>query len=403
MALSPSRIESARKLRGLTKKGLAAKLQVSSTTVAAWERDGAPDERAGDLAGALRLGPSFFECSEDEVAPVLQPAECNYRSLSRASAADRNRFEGFGYAVEAVIAAVEELAPSALPRIGLDRIDVSSADMPSADPADLTWWAAKLGRRMRQACGLGHDPIPNVVELLESLGVVVVVVPSLVADAIDALSFWRSRPVVVLNYQKKDPYRSRFDALHELGHFVMHRKVTRSRESSGRVRRSPDQGLEREANAFAGAMLVDAQRWARSAPRTTNPRLYLPHRRAWGASAAALMYQAREHGALTPRLYQTMQVRYSQMGWRSGEPVDGALHERPTLLAGAVRQAAAAMGWTADQFADHVGIPATMLRSMTAPEGLSSGNVVSLEARRAPDVAGESGRPVADVVRLLEG
>lgn len=94
---------------------------------------------------------------------------------------------------------------------------------------------------VRSRWGLGVQPVPNMVHLLDAHGVRVFSLASEHSD-VDAFSFWHEgTPYAVLNTMRT-PERGRFDAAHELGHLVMHGGA---QEASG-----PE--AEREADAFAG-------------------------------------------------------------------------------------------------------------------------------------------------------
>ncbi|MCB9761276.1 MAG: ImmA/IrrE family metallo-endopeptidase [Alphaproteobacteria bacterium] len=417
---SPPRFIIARKHAGLSRAALAARVGVSAQTMGRWETSGPPPDRVAALARELDVLPGFFsDPSEEPIEEVIERKDCYFRSLARTPASDRIRCEGLGDKVRLILRAVDELAPDALTPVRLptstllenagEAVGVGIEDASAADLLLQEINPAREAIQVRERLGLGSEPILNVVELLESLGIVVVIVPDLSADTVDAFSFWKDRPVVVLNYAKKDPYRSRFDALHELAHLCLHTGVLAGAEPSGRSRRAPDQRLEGQANAFAGAMLVPAGPWTNDAPRSTNPYSYLARRERWGASAAALMYRAKVCGVLNDRQFRSAMVRYSSLGWRQGEPPvrSGVQHEQPRALRQAVRTTCERLGWSLAKFAGYVGIPKRPLLEIMAPLAIreGGGKVVSLSAFRATehgDVQEEpSSRPQADIERIF--
>ena len=134
--------------------------------------------------------------------------------------------------------------------------DCLSQDVPRIQPGTDPETAAEI---VRQEWGLGTKPIPNLLHLMEAKGVRVF---SLAQECreVDAFSLWRKQPFVFLNTQKSAEH-SRFDAAHELGHLVMHwhHELPQGKQ------------VEREANDFAGALLMPASGILANVPR--NPTL----------------------------------------------------------------------------------------------------------------------------------
>lgn len=396
----------ARMATGMTKSALSARLGVAARTLTRWEESGVPAENRAAFAELAGLVPSFFEVDPEDESRAVEAVDCNYRSLVRTPAADRRRCEGFASIVNIVVDAIDDLVPGVLPpsRIPSVYVDGESTERSSGESP------RQAAARLREMLGLGLEPIENMVELLESLGVVVVVIPSMFAATIDALSFWKSRrPVVLLNHEKKDPYRTRFDAGHELGHLWLgHGRETRV-ESDERPRRTPDRAIEGQANAFSGALLVPPAAWALKAPRSTSPYRYLALRDDYGVSAAALLYQAKEVGRLTAKQHTSAMIRYSRLKWRSGEPPSGRPHERPSLLGRAVRTVLREYRWSLGDFARHVGVPEKQLRLIGGLEGSdrTGADVLRFPSARVARPSGSadtsSAGPIADLDILFGG
>src|SRR6185369_4088715 len=101
----------------------------------------------------------------------------------------------------------------------------------------------------RAAFGLGDEPVPHVIRLLEAHGVIVLTLPD-VSDRVDAFSHWYGqRPFVFTNPAKNDKARSRMDTAHELAHLLLHHDA----EPGSQI-------LERQATAFASAFLAPTHR-----------------------------------------------------------------------------------------------------------------------------------------------
>jgi transcriptional regulator with XRE-family HTH domain len=225
----PSRLVLARQRRGLTITDLAARTSLSVAAIRSYERgDRVPSEdAAARIASTLQFPRQFFgRAAVDE----LTAEAVNFRALSTMRRHHRERALGAGAIAMLVSDWIDEHFSTDHPAV---------PDLTDANDPEL---AAKL---VREEWGLGCDPIPNVVDVLEARGVRVF---SLADDfsEVDAFSTWRgTRPLMFLG-QHKSAERSRFDACHELGHLVQ----------DGRRPRERARSTERAADQFASAMLM---------------------------------------------------------------------------------------------------------------------------------------------------
>jgi Zn-dependent peptidase ImmA (M78 family) len=185
------------------------------------------------------------------------------------------------------------------------RFTLPAPDLPTFDvPVD----PEGAAEAVRQHWGLGERPIKNTIHLLESRGIRVF---SLAIDAseVDAFSMWfEGRAFVFLNTRKSGE-RSRFDAAHELGHLVLHRHGT----PNGRE-------AEREADAFASALLMPARSVYAHAPRVATLQQLIDLKRLWMVSVSALTYRMHSLGLLSEWHYRQLFRQISARGYRTGEP-----------------------------------------------------------------------------------
>ncbi len=131
-------------------------------------------------------------------------------------------------------------------------------------------------------------------------------------------------PCIFLN-RNMPADRQRFSLAHELGHVVMHQV--------------PSPEMEDEANEFASALLMPARDIR---PHLAGRRLTLQRLAAlkpvWRVSMAALLYRARQIGAITDNQSQYLWRQMSSMGYRPTEPPELDLKvEMPTVLLEIVR------------------------------------------------------------------
>jgi len=189
----------------------------------------------------------------------------------------------------------------------------------------------------RNHWGLGNQPIPDLTEVLERHGAIVLRC-ELGADSLDAFSTWHlNTPHIVLSSGKRSAVRSRYDAAHELAHQVLHRQCTTAMLS----RTTNLKAVEAEAHLFAGAFLLPAETFADEVVLPTLDGL-LGLKPRWRASVGAMIMRARQLELIGDLEQRRLWVGYSSRSWRREEPLDDSLPiEQPRLLANAFKIAIA--------------------------------------------------------------
>ncbi len=316
----PSRLRLARQLKGLKRAHLAELVGLSAPALSQFE-SGVTKPRPSTLAEiSLRLGmPVAFFASTGRQLQAVPTEETFFRSLRRTSQLDRER------------AAAHAVVLAELVRIIESRVKLPAYDVPddlilgAEDPLEA---AEATADDLRSRWDLGEEPIPSTVRVLERHGVPVARLPLLTSD-VDAFSTVATiRPVIVLGADKGVRERSRRDALHELGHLVMHHAEPEAA--------SPP--LERQAERFASAFLFPATAFLEEWPQGNRldwPRLMSLKAR-WGMSLGALLYRARELNLLSPTAYESALKYMSKKGWRTREPGPSGEPEEPKLLSDAL-------------------------------------------------------------------
>jgi Zn-dependent peptidase ImmA (M78 family)/transcriptional regulator with XRE-family HTH domain len=302
---NPSRLTLARHRRGLTKGKLAKLVRMTPLTISRYESGESQPSMAAieELATALHFPPTFF-AGPDLEAPSVDGV--SFRALSKMTASQRDSALGAG----TLAVALSDFLDT---KFDLPAIDVPELARGIIDPTT----AADM---VRAAWGLGTKPIPNVVHLMESHGIRVF---SLVEECreLDAFSFWQDgRPFICLNTMKTAEH-SRFDAIHELGHLVLHRDHSRPR---GR----PE---EQEAHAFASAFLMPQADVLAHAVRFPSFHDLVVAKRRWGVSVAALAHRLHKLNLLSDWHYRELCIEISRYG-RMREP-NSIQHELSQLLA----------------------------------------------------------------------
>lgn len=168
-----------------------------------------------------------------------------------------------------------------------------------------------VAERVREAWALGLDPIPDLIDVLETHGVRVFMIDADADAKFDGLAARVGDLPIVVVGQHWPGDRQRFTLAHELGHLMLQGLLV--------------QDLDEEAacNRFAGAFLF---------PRASVVQELGAHRNTlelkelslikeeFGLSMAGVLYRARDLGIISPTCHQGMVRRFSINGWRRKEP-----------------------------------------------------------------------------------
>lgn len=346
------RLERARKAAGLPLRALGDAIGVSHTLIAKFETGKLTPNSTQLLAAAKALGVKV----EYLLRPgLLSKVHVEYRMKSRQGAKERHRVE----------AAVLDLAER---RFELEQFfptpPTATFAVPGTVPAAINDYAEaeKAADAIRGAWKLGHDPIANLIDILEAHGVRVFA--SRGCDQVfDGLMMrldagtagkW---PIILIDDQWPGD-RQRFTLAHELAHLVLH----------GRIAATDGKGMslkeETACNRFAGAFLLpgDVLRRQLGSNRTGfEPRELQLLKRAYGASMACILYRAKDLGIINDSLFSSWMVGWRQKGWHKLEPGEQIPAEQPRLFEHLVyralaehyigeSKAAELLGLTAHQF-----------------------------------------------------
>ena len=348
----PRRLALARCAAGKTKSDLARDLELSPASISQYEAGNTTPRTAvmAELALLLGVDPIYFQRmpGRREVSPASRSF---FRSLRATRQFERDEADALSEHVYDIIALLESrvtLLPPDLPSLPVGP-DVPRAQVEDVAAAVRTHWSVPEGR-----------PVANVVRLMESRGVFVCRPPG-ISTRVDAFSRWfDNRPLVVLNDDKRDKARSRFDAAHELAHLVMHHEPEFS-----------DRAQERQAHAFAAAFLMPAREVAEDLP-VRPPRVdewegLQQAQRRWGVSIAALLYRAKELGTLSDSAFRRAMTRYNDLRLATSDGRALGPPETPQLLSEAVSVVMRHNRWGFDDFARELCFTPRQLAAVLGP------------------------------------
>jgi len=294
------RLKIARHAAGLSLRGLSDRIGnlVTPQAIGKYERD---EDMPGSkvllaLSTALSVSPEYLMGDETLVLEGMdfrRKAEIGRRLEAQLQARALDRLERY--------LMVEETL--ALPSVSWDQ--PREAPYPVTSVAD----ADHAAQRLRTAWGLGRDPIPNLVELLEERGIKIHV--ELLDPSIDGLlarvrrSDGPALPVIVVNGTHWGE-RQRFTLAHELAHLVLDVPASMN--------------AEKAAHRFAGAFLMPAETiWAEIGKHRTSISIaeLLALKHLFGTSLQAITYRLRDLSVVPEALFKSLFDVFTERGWRS--------------------------------------------------------------------------------------
>lgn len=177
---------------------------------------------------------------------------------------------------------------------------------------------------LREAWGLGEQPIESVTRVVEDAGGLVIESGSH-DDLFDGLAGWidDTVPVIAVSPAVSED-RRRFSIAHELGHLFM------------RVEDADEETEEKLAHRFAAAFLVPpriARRELGEQRRHLSFRELALLKEKHGLSMQAWILRAEDVGIIDAAHRRTLFAELGSRGWRKQEPVELECDERPTKLA----------------------------------------------------------------------
>lgn len=201
----------------------------------------------------------------------------------------------------------------------LNAVDIETCNIPKLDIDEHEGNAENLAHAVRASWSLPLGPIKNLTKAIEDAGGIIVPC-DFGTKLLDAVSQWIDGlpPLFFINTNVPGD-RLRFTLAHELGHIVMHR--------------SPNPDMEKEADRFAGELLMPRREIRPSLNSLSLPKLanLKPY---WKVSMAALLFRASEVSKITDRMKRHLWMQMGQAGYRKREPEELDIPvEEPTLLA----------------------------------------------------------------------
>lgn len=316
----------ARDARALTQAELADRVEVGQGTLSKYETgvNDPPEDFVAELATALRYPvPFFYQHGRPYGFPPF-----HFRKRKKLSAKALGR-----------IIAEMNIRRMHVSRLLLSYNLSSNRFIPEIDRDDYQGRTRRpetvedIARTVRENWMLPRGPIPNMVELIEENGGIVVPC-DFGSDLIDAMSQRiDGLPALFFVNTHAPADRVRLTLAHELGHMVLHT-----------VSFKGDEEMEHEADEFAGAFLLPPDEI-----RVQLRRFDLPHianlKAHWKVSMAAIAVRADRLNLVTPYQTKRFWMEMSRLGYRKREPNEPP-PEKPLLLGKMVEYHKHTLGYT---------------------------------------------------------
>lgn len=351
------RIKRARKAAGLNQRELAERTNVSAMAISKYERDENTPSSTVLLAlsKALEVRTEYFFRQVD-----VTLGKIDYREHDKLPEKEESKV------IADVIEQVERW-------IALEEFIPTAWSVPFELPGDLPQTVStpdgieETAVALRHAWNLGLNPVPDLIDTLESKGIKVIVTRYDGHRNFNGLSTTVDGTPLIVVGKHWPGDRQRFTMAHELGHLVLH----------GRLKGKLKAQEETACHRFAGAFLVPEAmvRQALGERRTwLEPQELKILKDEYGLSMGAWTYRAFDLGILNRQAMRKIWKHFRDKGWKAKEPDPQYPQERPGLFKQTVYRALAEDLFGESKAAELLGMSVMDLhacRNMECPDDLA--------------------------------
>ena len=308
------RLVRARKAAGLSMSALAAEVAVSANAIKKYEHG----ETMPTSRNLLKLAKTLGVRTEYFFRPVKVALEgVEYRKRSTTPQKLLDQINGDVMEQAERWAELLELYPDSVK-------PVLAFNLPDNLPEQVTTHdeIEAIAIQMRSAWALGMNPIPEMIDTLESKGIMIISTDVESKKKFDGLagSIGPTPVVVISSHQPGD--RQRFTLAHELGHLVLRGRLSEALEE------------EKACNHFAGAFLLPKTALLQHIGehrRALEPRELFMLKHEFGISMMAILVRVGQCDVISASLQKRYYMAFSKLGWRTEEPGE-AYPQEETLL-----------------------------------------------------------------------
>lgn len=316
------RIKEARIARGYTADELAKTIGVTKQSVSKYENNQAKIslENVVKLSEELDFPIEFFMKKKEYDSNLDGESPIFFRSL-------RNTTKKIKYSLAQYILFIEEFYSYFSKYIEFPKFNICENINDNYKIGCSDEHIEMVALQLRDHWGLGNGPIGNMTKILEKNGAIITrfEIKTHKVDAFSTIT-GSGTPIIVLSSDKNSAVRSRMDLAHELGHIVLHSKL-----SSKEVQENYTI-IEEEAKKFAGAFLLPDKEFSNDI-YSINIDKFVYLKSKWKVSIAGMVVRANQLNLITNDQQTYLFKRISAKKWRIQEPLDDTIeYEKPSIL-----------------------------------------------------------------------
>lgn len=295
------RLYRARKAAGLSLRDLGAQVGLTHAAIKKYEDEQAtpPSSTLLKLARALNVRTEYFFRPEMVALDRIEYRKRSTLPKKRLEAIEHEVIDQTERRIE-----LESLFPSppvdsfapvqGLPTLVSDLMQVEDA-----------------AEAVRKAWDLGYDPIPDLIDVLETHGIRVFMIDANADPKFDGLAASVNQMPIIVVGSNWPGDRQRFTLAHELGHLMLADRLS--------------DGINEEVacNRFAGAFLIPRQSVMQELGVHRNyiePKELALLKEEFGLSMAGILYRARDLGIVSPAWRDNQAKLFRIKGWHLTEP-----------------------------------------------------------------------------------
>jgi Zn-dependent peptidase ImmA (M78 family)/DNA-binding XRE family transcriptional regulator len=306
------RLKEVREARKMTQQELASRIGITRSSISAFENGlrNPSFQTFVSLAKELRIPMAYLQNERPIRSKRL--GSLSYRKKSKATQAIQKQMSRFEEWLEDIYSVCCNYID--FPEVNLLPMELKDYETLSEDDIE------RIAEELRGLWGMGIGPIANLIDFLETNGIVVGRA-SLGSD-IDAVSVWRShRPHILINNTISSCVRIRMNLAHELGHLVLHRLAN---EDDYENKEKHDL-MEKQANYFAGCFLFPLKSFYNEFYSIKLDVLKSLKKR-WKVSMGAIVMRAKNLDIINDKNVITFYKQLSAKGYsRKKEPLDDSI------------------------------------------------------------------------------
>jgi Zn-dependent peptidase ImmA (M78 family)/DNA-binding XRE family transcriptional regulator len=311
-SFNPSRLEEARLYRKMTMEELADLIGIKKQSISQFENSKAfPDFKTlNAISKALKFPLSFFN-SDNETDMMVGNTyfRAPFSSKQKDLHSQKIKAKYVAY-IQNCLSEYVDFPQQNIPKFESIKLD----DVNSIE---------RIANQVRDYWGLGKEPIPDMVALLERNGIIVAEF-STEGKTIDAFyqygeMFGREYYCVVLGTDKLTYARRQFSAAHELAHILLHERYY----DIDQLNREEFRLREEQANKFASAFLLPKEAFIKDIqPYCNKLNAYVELKRKWRVAIQTMIMRAADLEIISQNQTQYLWRQISKNGWRTKEPLD---------------------------------------------------------------------------------